>query len=118
MPLSDREQQILQEIERDLLSDNPELIDLERHDAPRRDQLKAGALIFVIGLVALVGFFATSLIVVGLGAFAAMVGGLVLMIAGVKDVVGKNFRELDARERVNELFSGWEKHFKNRRDGS
>ena len=97
MPLSDREQQILKEIERDLIADGTRLDDSVKPPTRSRDQLRLGVLIFVVGIVCLVLFFVTSAILLGIAAFGAMVGGLVLIGAGAREAAARGFRDLSSR---------------------
>lgn len=112
MPLSDREQQILKEMERDLLADRPA-------DAPKpergkhRDLIKGGVLLFAVGLVCLGFFFVTAAFVLGIGAFAAMVGGLVLIVNGIGAAASSNFRDLTSGG-AQDLFGRWEERLRNR----
>ena len=112
MPLSEREQQILKEIERDLLADGP-----DGEAEPRRsrgsDRIKGGVLLFLVGIVCLGFFFVTGALVLGLAAFAAMVSGLVLIANGARDAAKRNFRDLSSGG-AQDLFSRWEERLRNR----
>jgi hypothetical protein len=89
VPLSDREQQILAEIEKNLSSDDPRLA----RQAARRDfGLKAGALLFLAGFALLIGFFVSRSVLIGVGAFAAMVSGIVLLIGALGSFVKEQGR--------------------------
>ena len=81
MPLSEREQQILDEIERNLnREDAPGPARARPSRAASGTRLKQGVALFVAGLLLLVlGFFSTRIVLVGVAAFAAMVGGAVLI---------------------------------------
>jgi hypothetical protein len=84
MPLSERERQILEEIEKGLSKEDPSFAREVRRKAPRaadRRRVKIGAVLVLVGLVVLLSFFITSAILLGVAAFASMVGGVVL-IAG------------------------------------
>ncbi|MGH2694229.1 MAG: DUF3040 domain-containing protein [Actinomycetota bacterium] len=90
MPLSDREQQILAEIEKNLSSDDPRLA----RQAARRDLgLKAGALLFLAGFALLIGFFVSRSVLIGVAAFAAMVSGIVLLIGALGGFVKEQGRK-------------------------
>jgi hypothetical protein len=80
-PLSDREQQILAEMEKNLYEEDPTLAGRVPDDptGPNPRGIKLGAAIFVVGLVALIFFFQTTLLLVGVLAFAAMVAGIVIL---------------------------------------
>lgn len=55
-------------------------------------QVKLGGALFVVGLALLMGFFATQVVVVGVLAFAAMVGGIVLMSTATGDIARDQIR--------------------------
>jgi hypothetical protein len=81
-PLSDREQQILAEMERNLGVEDPALARANvQTQVPERSDtrgIKLGAFIFILGIAALVGFFSSGNLIVGVVAFGAMVGGIVV----------------------------------------
>jgi Protein of unknown function (DUF3040) len=111
VPLSDREQKILEEIERNLYEEDPRLArDASR--SPRLDnssRFKLGLLLFVLGLAILVGFFASGLVVVGVIAFGSMVAGIVLLAGSAKDVAASS---RPSREQVSQRFSQWEQRLR------
>jgi len=114
VPLSDREQQILQQIEKGLLTEDPDLASLEPEDpssAGRR--IKVGALVFILGIGFLVAFFATSWLLFGLASFGAMVGGIVVIATAVRDLATKGFRDL-GRRGWSDLFGDWEGKLRDR----
>ena len=113
MPLSEREQQILQEIERNLLADDPASTDPVSKPPRYRDQIKGGILLFVVGIVCLGFFFVTGALVLGILAFATMVGGLVLVGTGIRDAASKNFRDLTSGG-AQDFFGRWEERLRNR----
>ncbi|MEX2587288.1 MAG: DUF3040 domain-containing protein [Actinomycetota bacterium] len=76
MPLSDREQQILQEIEDQLYEQDPEFargVSSSTLPAVLRRNVRRGILAFVSGLAVLVGFFFYPRLPVGVIAFLVMV---------------------------------------------
>lgn len=84
MPLSEREQRILEEIESNLYKEDRRFAKEVQRKAPRmqdRRRVKLGALTFAAGFAVLIAFFITSAVVVGVAAFALMVSGIV-MVAG------------------------------------
>ena len=113
MPLSEREQQILKEIERDLLADGQDLGEAEPRKTRGRDLIKGGVLLFVVGIVCLGFFFVTGALVLGIVAFAAMVSGLVLIANGARDAAQRNFRDLSPGS-AHDLFGRWEERLRNR----
>jgi hypothetical protein len=87
VPLSDREQKILEEIERNLYREDPAFAQGVRRRGPRMDEMrraKLGALLFVCGFGLLIGFFVSSAVLIGVVAFAAMVGGIVLVAGSIR----------------------------------
>lgn len=82
MPLSEREQQILAEMERTLADEDPALArgNVQTRVPERNDArgIKLGAFIFILGIFALVGFFSSGNLIVGVVAFGAMVAGIVV----------------------------------------
>ena len=88
MPLSDREQQILEEMEKNLYEEDPSLAGRAPDKAPGSDQrgVKIGAAILVAGVVALIFFFGSQSIFVGVIAFAAMVAGLVILGSSLRSI--------------------------------
>jgi len=111
VPLSDREQKILEEIERNLYEEDPRLA----RDAPRQTRLdsssrfKLGLLLFLLGLAILVGFFVSGLVVVGVVAFGSMVAGLVLLAGSAKDIASS---ARPSRDQVSQRFSQWEQRLR------
>lgn len=87
MPLSEHEQRILEEIERNLVSEDPKFA---RGRTPRFDpsrRTKLGGLLFVVGIGILLIFFATQEILVGVLAFGAMVTGIVLVLGSTTSLM-------------------------------
>ena len=111
MPLNDREQKILEEIERNLYEEDPRLA----RETGRRDRLdnpsrfKLGMLLFLLGLAILVGFFLSGQVIVGVLAFGAMVSGLVIL-AGSAKMFSPSSKE--NREQVAQRFSQWEQRLR------
>jgi hypothetical protein len=83
MPLDDREQRILEEIERQFYQEDPKLAETVRDaklaTAAAHD-VKWALLGFVVGTAVMLGFF-TRLTIVALLGFAAMVVSLAWMVA-------------------------------------
>ncbi len=109
MPLTEREKRILQEIERNLHAEDPDLA----HRTPSRrarylSQLKLGVAAFVVGLLILVLFFVTTNPLIGLGAFAAMVTGVVLIAGATTRIASDEIERLQPRERAVGAFKRWE----------
>ncbi|MGH2776569.1 MAG: DUF3040 domain-containing protein [Actinomycetota bacterium] len=118
MPLSDREQRILEEIEKNLYDEDPRFARATRRATPRFDRSKRarlGGLLFVAGLVTLLVFFVTQLVVVGVLAFGGMVAGIVLVLGSSSAVVNSG-REggRDATARFRGSLKNFEQRIRNR----
>lgn len=86
MPLSDREQRILEEIEKTLYKEDPGFAEdvqtgRSRHDR-RRTQI--GAALSAAGFITLIVFFITTAVLVGVIAFGAMVAGIVMVVSSLR----------------------------------
>ena len=121
MPLSEREQKILQEIERDLYREDPafarDVSDGGRWDEAAR--ARAGALLVVAGLVSLLGFFVAEQLWLGVVAFGAMVAGVVLIAGSVRTLITKRSprAEEPSRRRVSEAVRRLEERIRHRYRG-
>lgn len=116
MPLSEREQQILDEIERTLYQEDPQFAREARRRAPHMDELrrlKLGAAIFVAGFVVLFAFFITRNVLVGALSFGCMLGGIVLVAGSLKVLVSRR-EPVATRPDVKRLFDGWERKLRER----
>ena len=118
MPLSDREQQILEEIEKNLYDEDPRFARATRRAGPRYDgskRARLGALLFVAGLGTLLVFFVTQAILVGVLAFGGMVAGIVLVLGSSSALVNSG-REggRDASAKIKGSFKNFEQRIRNR----
>jgi DUF3040 family protein len=117
VPLSDREQRILEEIEKNLHEEDPDFAQSVREQAPRMDEIrriKLGAGIFAAGFVVLISFFFSGLVGVGVIAFGLMVGGIVL-IAGALRVLASERRSVPVRrQRIARRIGRWEERLRQR----
>lgn len=121
MPLSEREKQILEDIEKNLYSEDPGFArGIRKPWWQKVRQVKFGAGLFVVGLAMLMGFFATRAIVLGVLAFAAMVGGIFLMSTATGDIARDQIRirKGPIGERVTgearSRWASWEKRLRSR----
>ncbi len=93
MPLSEREQQILEEIERHLQEQDPASAESSTKERSQRPlplaNLKLGVSLFVIGAATLIGFFFYTKTFVGVAAFALMVAGGVLFLRAAAGQITK-----------------------------
>lgn len=118
MPLSEREQQILQEIEQSLYEEDPRFA----RDTSRRLRgfnesalLKLGAFSLLLGIGALVVFFVTSLVAVGLIAFVAMVGGIFASASAIHALLTRPKPAPDrARKKMESILKGIEARLRER----
>src|SRR3954465_2727108 len=110
MPLSEREQQILAEIEKDLSHEDPAFARGDRA-APEARGAKLGIVVIFAGILLLVGFFVSQQVIVGVLAFAAMVGGIMMIASSLRHVL--KHREAD-RGRVQRMMTEWEARLRDR----
>jgi hypothetical protein len=113
VPLSDHEQRILDEIEKNLSREDPRLA-RDARSVPKltpSSRLKLGAVLFAVGFAALLAFFLSQHLVVGVLAFAAMVGGIVLA-AGSFGGIAAGGRS--RKEGMTRLFEDWEERIRRR----
>ncbi len=118
MPLSEREQRILEEIEKGLVKEDPSLVREIRRDAPSmkdRRAVKLGAAIFVAGLLMLFLFFFSSHVLVGVAAFGMMVGGIVTIAGSLKSSVApRRPPRPSLRQRIEVSMKDAERNLKDR----
>jgi TRAP-type C4-dicarboxylate transport system permease small subunit len=128
VPLSERERKILQEIERDLFREDPAFArDVRR--TPRFGEgtrLRVGALVFIAGFVTLIAYFVIASftsrsptsqglsLVLGVAAFAAMVGGIVMVVSSLRSLTA---REDQPRDRLSQALKRWEARIRERYKG-
>lgn len=99
MPLDDREQEILKEIERGLAEEDPKF---PRKVATSSLQQRAsrlvrgGVALFALGIITLLGFFFTLLVPVGVAAFLLMLSGAFLVYNGVRRLGAEQLRSMKA----------------------
>jgi hypothetical protein len=117
VPLSEREQRILEEIEKNLHEEDPAFARTVREQAPRMDEIrriKLGVGLFAGGFVVLISFFFSRLVVVGVIAFGLMVGGIV-MVAGALRVLASERRSMPVRrQRLARRIGSWEERLRQR----
>jgi hypothetical protein len=119
VPLSEREQRILEEIERNLYQEDPKFAHQVRRRVPRMTEArraKLGVLLFLAGFALLIGFFVSGgNVALGVIAFGAMVGGIVLLAGSVRDITnGRGFGMSGRRDRLTSTIQQWEERFKRR----
>ena len=110
-PLSEREQQILDQLERDLGGAPAPSEAGPRKTEERFRGVKLGVVLFVAGVLLLVWFFASGILIAGVAAFVCMVGGIVLGASSVRAELG---RGEPPGERIARAVGGWEKSLRRR----
>lgn len=117
-PLSDREQRILEEIERSLYEEDPGFAREVRRSWWRSGDLrgvKLGIVLFAAGFATLIGFFFSQRVLVGVVAFAAMVAGIVLFAGSLRAFLAARQRdEGSPRDRLGRKFEQWERRLRDR----
>jgi hypothetical protein len=118
VPLSDREQKILEEIEQSLYAEDPDFAKEVKRRSPWMDeirQMKLGAASFAGGLALLLTFFFIGSIVLGVLAFGAMVGGIVVFAGALRTIATRQrATRPDRRERITRAFEQWEAKLRQR----
>ena len=119
MPLSEQEKRILDEIEKGLYKEDPGFARTVREKSPHfgeRRRARTGVLVFIAGFVLLFAFFISGHVLVGIAAFGAMVGGIVLIAGALHTLVHKRSDIPSARwpTRMNELMRRWQERVKQR----
>ena len=117
VPLSEREQRILDEMEKSLYQEDPAFA---RESSPRRSSgglhtARRGLLMFVAGLLVLFAFFMTKQVWIGALAFGSMVWGIVVLAGSVRGAAPSPRRTfLDVGERLGRAASEFEQRLKER----
>jgi len=118
VPLSEREKRILDEIEKNLYHEDPHFARGVKRESPRmadRRRVQAGVLLFIIGFATLIGFFITGNVIIGVLAFGAMVGGIVIIAGSIKGSVAPRRPPGPAiGERITQNMRAWEERFRQR----
>jgi hypothetical protein len=118
VPLSEREKRILEEIEKNLYQEDPQFARGVKRESPRmadRRRVQAGGLLFVIGFATLIAFFVTGSVIVGVLAFGAMVGGIVVIAGSIKGSVAPRRPPGPAfGDRISQTMRSWEERFRQR----
>ena len=113
MPLSDREQKILEEIEKNLHSEDPRFAREVGGPSrtPHKNNIRLGLLIFFLGLGLLIAFFVSGALVVGVIAFGTMVGGIVIAAGSIGGLANSGRTQ---RERFSSAMTEWERKLRER----
>ena len=111
MPLSEREQQILDELEKELRGGGVSGSTRPASSGERLRGLKLGVVVFVVGILLLVWFFASGLLLAGVASFAAMVTGIVMGASSIRAAAGGGD---GPGERIARAVGGWEQALRRR----
>ncbi len=117
MPLSEREQRILEEIEKNLHEEDPTFARAVRQQAPQMDEvrrIKLGIAIFVVGFVVMISFFFSGAVGVGVLAFGLMVAGIVLTAGALRVLATERRPGRESREKLARRIGGWEERLRQR----
>ena len=118
MPLSEREQKILDEIEKSLSSEDPRFAERGQAKSTRRTdarRIRLAALTFLVGLGLLIVFFLTRVLFAGLLAFGGMVTGIVLLASPVSALMQATKEDAGRkRESLKRSVSDWDDNVRKR----
>lgn len=117
MPLSEREQRILEEIEKNLHEEDPAFARTVRQQTPQIDEvrrIKIGIAVFVVGFAVLISFFFSGAVGVGVLAFGLMVTGIVLTAGALRVLAMERRPGQQSRERLARRIGGWEERLRQR----
>lgn len=118
MPLSEREQRILDEMEKSLYQEDPVFArDAARkpHDEKALGSVRRGAAMFVAGLLVLFAFFMTKQVWVGALAFGSMVWGIVVLAGALRGAAPAPGRAVsDVGDRIGRVAGEIERRLKER----
>jgi hypothetical protein len=118
VPLSEHEQRILEEIEKNLYQEDPGFARDVRRRAPLMDEmrrLKVGIFVFVCGFGLLIAFFLSASVLVGVAAFGAMVAGIVLVAGSMKGLTaGRREGPRSGRDWFESVVQRWEEKLRRR----
>ncbi|HLF70310.1 MAG TPA: DUF3040 domain-containing protein [Actinomycetota bacterium] len=118
MPLSDREQKILDEIERNLLEHDPKFARgvATKTTSTSNAQVRLGVALFAVGFIALIAFFITAAVPVGVGGFVLMLAGATLALRGASVAVARR-RSGTQRASLSDIFVRMEGRLRDMRGG-
>ncbi|MFN2587391.1 MAG: DUF3040 domain-containing protein [Actinomycetota bacterium] len=117
MPLSEREQRILDEMEKSLYREDPALAGESQRKSTGGGMhaVRRGLLMFVAGLLVLFAFFVTKQVWIGALAFGSMVWGIVVIAGGLRGSAPSPSRTFaDVGERLGRAASDFEQRLKQR----
>ena len=127
MPLSEHEQRLLEQMERALYAEDPKFASSLRSAGPRpgsRRRAAVGVLMALVGVGLLITGAATSIVVVGVVGFLAMLFGTFLVITTLRaqpETAAAQNAKPAAKQQAKQPKAGFmdrvEERFRKRRDG-
>ena len=127
MPLSEHEQRLLEQMERALYAEDPKFASSLRSAGPRpgsRRRAAVGVLMALVGVGLLITGAATSIVVVGVIGFLAMLFGTFLVITTLRaqpETAAAQTAKPTAKQQAKQHKAGFmdrvEERFRKRRDG-
>ncbi len=118
VPLSEHEQKILEEIEKNLYQEDPGFAHGVRRARPRLQEsrrARLGLLSFIGGFALLIAFFVWPSPFLGVAAFGAMVGGIVVMAGSAHGLLTASRPSgKDVNARIRGTLSEWEQRIRRR----
>jgi Protein of unknown function (DUF3040) len=112
VPLSDREEKILEEIEKNLHEEDPRFArEVGSRRTSHTGNIRNGVILFIVGLGLLIAFFLSGMVLVGVVAFGAMVAGIVLAAGALSGLATSHRAQ---RDRMSQAFSQWEQRIRER----
>lgn len=120
MPLSERERRILEEIEKNLLEEDPSFAGgLRRRVPAAASSRKVAVGLLALGFALLIGFFVTRNILIGVAAFGTMVAGITLVAASIaRGSDGEGKSSSGAADAARRAFARWDEQARKRRKRS
>lgn len=117
MALSEREQRLLEEMERNLYRSEADVVDTGAVQAkPSARSMIIGSLMVLLGVGALIAGVATSLIWLGVVGFLIMFGGVVLAITPNKQEIAAQRESQTASANASSKKTGFQDRFEERWD--
>lgn len=118
MPLSDHEQRVLDEIEKNLYEEDPRFARQVKRTTPTRvgsRRAKLGVAVFIAGFAILLAFFVSGQILIGVLAFGTMVAGIVIFVGSAGALIGASRSQgHDVGERVKSSLKSLEERIRKR----
>lgn len=120
MPLSDKEQEILQQIERQLTEEDPQFSRRvsSKLDGRSKRNLRLGIALFVVGFGVLIAFLALTQLLLGVASFLMMLAGAVLAFEAFRRFGAEGARNVREKAPLKRIFGPIEGRMRGfKRDG-